>query len=407
LREVGSFEIEDLGHPSLRRAKSPPDAKLFASLEAPAGTPVGTSAVSETVVAFPGAEGFGARSVGGRGGVVIEVTNLDDSGSGSLRAAIEATGPRTVVFRVGGTIEVFTGLDIENPYITIAGQTAPGDGIQIRNHPSNTAPALQVETHDVVLRYLRLRPGPSLRRTTSLDPLTITRDAYNVIVDHCSLSWGTDEGFQTWYSVHDITIQWSIISEALHCSTHEEGCHSTGMILGDQNTRVSVHHNLLAHNDRRNPRVRGGDMDVVNNVIYNVGATSAKLDDKDHLAGMRCNFVGNYFKWGPGGPGDELLRLGQYRSESSRQLLPGRGHCGPGRPGADHRHPVPLSPGDDDLGLPGLRPGAGPCRGQQAEAGSSGPTHYRGCPGRYGENHRRSPGGGRLAGVSEQRASSR
>jgi hypothetical protein len=277
---------------------------------------------------------------------VIEVTNLDDSGSGSLRAAIEATGPRTVVFRVGGTIEVFTGLDIENPYITIAGQTAPGDGIQIRNHPSNTAPALQVETHDVVLRYLRLRPGPSLRRTTSLDPLTITRDAYNVIVDHCSLSWGTDEGFQTWYSVHDITIQWSIISEALHCSTHEEGCHSTGMILGDQNTRVSVHHNLLAHNDRRNPRVRGGDMDVVNNVIYNVGATSAKLDDKDHLAGMRCNFVGNYFKWGPDSSAGHELKL---RSEGVGTSCFVSGNIGPHR--TDNSHPEGDIVDPDDRGL--------------------------------------------------------
>jgi hypothetical protein len=197
-----------------------------------------------------------------------------------------------------------------------------------------------------VLRYLRLRPGPSWELTTTLDPLTITRDAYNVIVDHCSLSWGTDEGFQTWYSVHDITIQWSIISEALHCSTHEEGCHSTGMILGDQNTRVSVHHNLLAHNDRRNPRVRGGDMDIVNNVIYNAGATSAKLDDKDHPAGMRCNVVGNYFKSGPDSNWSHEIKL---RSEGLGTSCFVSGNIGPNRP--DNSYPEGDIVDPDDRGL--------------------------------------------------------
>jgi pectate lyase len=344
--EVPSYEVEELDPPNMRRVKSSPDSKLFAS---PGGRPAAleeTSDISEIVVAFPGAEGFGAVSVGGRGGRVIEVTNLDDSGPGSLRAAIEATGPRTVVFRVGGTIELSTGLDIENPYITIAGQTAPGDGIQIRNHPGNTDPAVKVETHEVVIRYLRLRPGPSLRRTSSLDPLTITRDASNVIVDHCSLSWGTDEGFQTWYSVHDITVQWSIISEALHCSTHEEGCHSTGMLIGDQSNRISIHHNLLAHNDFRNPRVRGGDMDLVNNVIYNAGAVAAKLDDKKNQAGMRCNFVGNYFKWGPDTSASHEVKL---RSEGVGTSCFVAGNIGPHRPDNSFPEENIVDPDDREL----------------------------------------------------------
>jgi pectate lyase len=298
------------------------------------------------VRAFPGAEGFGARSVGGRGGAVIEVTNLNDSGPGSLRAAFDATGRRTVVFRVGGTIWALTGLDIENPYITVAGQTAPGDGIQLRNHPSNTEPALRIETHDVVLRYLRLRPGPSSEPAKALDPLTITLDAYDVIVDHCSLSWGTDEGLQTWESVHDITIQWSIISEALHCSTHEEVCHSTGVMLGDQSSRISFHHNLLAHNDRRNPRVRGGDMDIVNNVIYNAGETSAKLDDEDHLAGMRCNAVGNYFKSGPDSSWSWEIKLGWEDVGTSCFVS---GNIGPHRPDDSQPEENIVDPDDREL----------------------------------------------------------
>jgi hypothetical protein len=123
------------------------------------------------VKAFPTAEGFGAGALGGRNGVVIEVTNLDDSGSGSLRHAVEQEGPRTIVFRVGGTIMVERSIRIRDPYITIAGQTAPGDGILIRNHPSNDEPPLTVETHDVVIRYLRIRPGPSSEPSCCIDAL--------------------------------------------------------------------------------------------------------------------------------------------------------------------------------------------------------------------------------------------
>jgi pectate lyase len=278
--------------------------------------------------------------------VVIEVTNLNDSGPGSLRAAIDATGPRTVVFRVGGSIELMSGLEVLNPYITVAGQTAPGDGIQLFNHPSNTETAVRIKTHDVVLRHLRLRPGPSLELEDSLDPLTISRDAYHVIVDHCSLSWGTDEGLQIWDTVHDVTIQWSIISEALNCSTHEEGCHSTGPLIGDQSNRISFHHNLLAHNNFRNPRVRGGDMDLVNNVIYNAGEGAAKLDDKGNLAGMRCNFVGNYFKWGPNSSWSWEVKI---RSEDVGTSCYVSRNIGPNRP--DNSYPEENIVDPDDRGL--------------------------------------------------------
>ena len=195
--------------------------------------------------AFPGAEGFGAMASGGRGGVVLQVTNLNDSGPGSLRAAILASGPRIVVFRVGGTIELLTRIDISNPDITIAGQTAPGGGITLKNHPSNTRSPLKVETDNVILRYIRSRPGPSDLPSATLDALTI--EGHRVIIDHCSLSWATDEVLNTWLDSSEITIQWTIIAEGLEDSNHPDGPHSRGALLGDHSTRVSVHHCLFAH----------------------------------------------------------------------------------------------------------------------------------------------------------------
>ena len=253
--------------------------------------------------AFPSAEGFGAAAVGGRGGRVIEVTNLNDSGPGSLRAAIEASGPRIVVFRVGGTITVDSPLDINDPYITIAGQTAPGGGITLRNDPSNPKSSLRVQTHDVIIRYLRARPGPSTDTSSSLRGITISKRGnppYNVILDHVSLSWGTDETLSVWYDTHNITVQWSIVSEGLDCSTHEEGCHSKGPTLGSEGGgKYSIHHNLFAHNDERNPRIKTDNVvDVVNNVIYNPGDSGGW--GASHVSdGSPVNYVGNYFKPGP------------------------------------------------------------------------------------------------------------
>jgi parallel beta-helix repeat protein len=246
--------------------------------------------------AFPGAEGFGAYAAGGRGGRVIEVTNLDDSGAGSLRAAVAASGPRIVVFRVGGTIELETLLAINNPYITIAGQSAPGGGIAIKNSATNTSGALAIDTHDVVLRYLRVRPGAGNHQ----DALTI-RAGSNIIVDHCSFAWAVDEGVNTWQGPSNISIQWTIIAEGLHRSTHYEGPHSMGLFLGSEKSRnISVHHNLLAHNNQRNPAIKtAGTVDVVNNVVYNwgVGQPTAWVGDK--FGRIPLNFVGNYYKPGP------------------------------------------------------------------------------------------------------------
>lgn len=260
---------------------------------------------------FPGAEGFGSTAVGGRAGIVLRVTNLNDDGPGSLRAAVGAEGPRIIVFQVGGTIELASSLEIQNPYVTIAGQTAPGDGITLRNDPDNSRTPLKIETHDVIVRYLRSRPGSHPDEIGTLDALTISNehgDLYNVIVDHCSFSWATDELVNLYYAAHDVTVQWSIISEALDCSTHiengERQCHSMAMLLGSEGSRdFSIHHNLFAHNRHRNPRVKTmGTVDVVNNVVYNSGWGNGWRSPSYVHGGhtiVPANYVGNHFMPGP------------------------------------------------------------------------------------------------------------
>ena len=260
--------------------------------------------------AFPGAEGFGAASVGGRGGKIVEVTNLNDSGAGSLRAALETDGPRIVVFKVGGTIELDSSLKIENPYITIAGQTAPGGGITLKNSADNPNPEapLKIKTHNVILRYISSRPGPSKADNGNIDALNIiegsSSEVYNVVVDHTSLSWSTDEVASVVNQVQDVSIQWSIIAEGLDNSTHPKGSHSMGLMMyKDGQGNISVHHNLIAHNRRRNPLVKTtGVVDIVNNVVYNSGFGTDSYSPT-HVRGeyglVPVNYVNNYFKAGP------------------------------------------------------------------------------------------------------------
>jgi len=263
-----------------------------------------------SIPAFPGAEGFGATTIGGRGGRVIEVTNLNDSGPGSLRAALVASGPRIVVFTIGGTIELDSSIEIINPYLTIAGQTVPGDGITLRNSPKNAHTPLKIETHDVVVRNIRSRPGSNTTETGTLDAITISSKSgnmYNVVVDHCSFSWATDEVANIYYAAHDVTVQWCIISEALDCATHVESgelqCHSMGMLIGSAgSTNISIHHNLFAHNRHRNPKIKtSGLVDVVNNVVYNSGFDKG-WQSPTYVVGeytiVPVNYIGNYFKPG-------------------------------------------------------------------------------------------------------------
>ena len=247
-------------------------------------------------LAFEGAEGCGKYSVGGRGGKEYVVTSLEDDGSeGTLRYAVEAEGPRIVTFAVSGDIHLNGPLNIENPYLTILGQTAPGEGITIRDHN------VFITADNVILRYLRVRLG-SVAKVEG--DAAGARHCRNLIIDHCSFSWATDEN-ASFYNLADATIQWCIISEALNASVHHKGKHGYGGIWGGRN--VSFHHNLFAHNSSRNPRFDHprlywqddmlkyrGTVDFVNNVVYNWGAKAIYGGEEGWF-----NVTDNYFRPGP------------------------------------------------------------------------------------------------------------
>ena len=213
------------------------------------------------------------------------MTNLHDSGPGSLREAVEAKGPRTVIFTVGGIIET-TGLDVREPYLTIAGQTAPGDGICIKKGAGNANAFNVSRTHDVILRYLRFRAGKNTGEVRC-ESFRIS-DSENVIVDHCSSSWGNPETFSAAGAVDRCTVQWCIFSEGNNAQQH---AFST-IIAGDRST---WHHNLITHMFSRVPR--WGDItvecDFRNNVIYDWGHTCGYGDLRT------LNYVNNYLRAGP------------------------------------------------------------------------------------------------------------
>jgi len=246
-------------------------------------------------LAFPGAEGYGKYAQGGRGGSVYEVTTLNDSGEGSLRAAVEASGPRTVVFRVSGTITLENPLRIQNPFITIAGQTAPGDGICLRRNP------LIIDADHVIIRYIRVRLGDESEG--EYDAIS-GRNIKHVIIDHVSASWSVDETMSI-YRCDSITVQWCIISESMSKSIHQKGSHGFGGIWGSN--YGTYHHNLLAHHSSRNPRFGSGTgyNDYRNNVIYNWGYNSCYGGEKiensfpDRFNFFIVNMVANYYKPGP------------------------------------------------------------------------------------------------------------
>lgn len=245
-------------------------------------------------LAFPTAEGYGKYSLGGRGGVVYEVTNLNDSGEGSLRAAVDASEPRTVIFRISGTITLESPLKIRHPYITIAGQTAPGDGICIRKYP------ISIDADHVIMRYLRVRLGDESGE--DYDAVS-SRYVKHIILDHISSSWSVDECMSI-YHCDSITVQWCLISESMSQSNHVKGAHGFGGIWGSN--YGTYHHNLLAHHSSRNPRMASGSgyTDYRNNVIYNWGYQSLYGGEKYQQGNDKFNFstfniVANYYKPGP------------------------------------------------------------------------------------------------------------
>lgn len=269
------------------------------------------------LIAFPTAEGYGKYTVGGRGGKVYEVTNLNDSGEGSLRAAVEAKGPRTVVFRVSGTIDLQRSLSIKNPYITIAGQTAPGDGICLKRYP------LQINANEVIIRYIRVRLGDETG-----DECDAIGGRYhsNIILDHVSVSWSIDECVSV-YRCKNVTIQWCLIAESLFMSNHKKGYHGFGGIWGSNYS--TYHHNLIANHSSRNPRFGDGvgHNDYRNNVIYNwayntcYGGERYNNNNPDFNFATTINLVANYYKPGPATrPGETSWRIANPTYDREKEI---------------------------------------------------------------------------------------
>lgn len=276
---------------------------------------------TDNLPAFPGAQGFGSVTPGGRFGRVLSVTNLNDTTDvnssmypGSLRWALESiwdANPvdpkslgRIIVFKVGGVINLVDALVMKHPFVTIAGQTAPGGGIMLKGDE------LEIATHDVVVRGVRIRVGDEGLPSCCRDGIGVSTydagsDVYNIIVDHSSVSWAIDENMSTWKDpsknllLHDITFQWNIVSEGLNNSIHmDEGAskldpHSMGMILGQDAYNISVHHNLFAHNWGRNPRISGMlNSEIINNVIYGWNNAAVEFSQDKTTS----HILDNYFK---------------------------------------------------------------------------------------------------------------
>ncbi len=252
-------------------------------------------AFADNLPAFPGAEGHGRYTTGGRGGSVYYVTSLDDDAknpkNGTLRYGINMANKRTIVFNVSGTIFLKDALNINNGNLTIAGQTAPGDGICIAGEP------VHINADNVIIRFLRFRMGDIDPKVE--DDALGGRGIQSIIIDHCSCSWSVDECV-SFYGDSKLTMQWCIVSESLRHSNHEKGNHGYGGIWGGPS--ASFHHILMAHHSSRTPRLGHfygepaiDNVDVRNNVIYNYGMVVGAYGGE----GMNANFINCYYKPGP------------------------------------------------------------------------------------------------------------
>ncbi len=275
---------------------------------------------SETL-AFPTAEGYGRFTKGGRGGKTVYVTSLEDSHDrGTFRHALEVeTGPRNVVFKVSGIIELTKNVKITDPYITVAGQTAPGSGITLKNA------GIQIETYEVILRHIRIRPGDDtgadLLEPTLRDALYIYKDrnCHNIVLDRMSFTWAVDENLTFSTGTNNITMQNSIIGEGLNNSLHNEGPHSKGLLMLNNLDNISIVNNLFAHNMNRNPIMSSNsrNIHIVNNVIYNWGhikpgyGTHSQIF-KDELPINDAVIYGNLYRKGPTSSDLPLYRTGNW-----------------------------------------------------------------------------------------------
>ncbi len=257
---------------------------------------------SDSLLVVPDIEGFGVDTRAGRGGTILRVTNLNDSGEGSLRAALELPEPRTVLFEVGGGITLSEAIVISQPFVTVAGETAPSPGITLNGA------GIIINTHNVLLRHLRIRVGdkPEGPPPTARDGLSVLdgnpgTDTFNVVIDHCSIAWAVDEGMSNWGSrVSDITYSRCIIAENLSHSIHPEGEHSKGTLIGDHARRVAVVGNLYAHNMKRNPFIKGNVSALIaNNVIYNPGIAAIHFGDMERSGPSLGTVIGNVLIPGP------------------------------------------------------------------------------------------------------------
>lgn len=243
---------------------------------------------------FPGAQGYGSDTAAGRYGKIIHVTNLNDSGQGSFRSAVEASGARIIVFDVGGTIALQSNIRITQPYITIAGQTAPWPGIQLRNQ------TVIVDTHDVLMQHMALRPGNTFVKGEPgiLDALTVLPSAYNCLFDHLSLYWGIDECVSVYGS--DLTFSNNIVAEGLDDAGHPDGRHSAGMLIMGGAKRVTVVRNLFAHHNHRSPWIKENTTVFhANNYAYNSRGTFFNYTtDRAPYSGDLVS-IGNVYGKGP------------------------------------------------------------------------------------------------------------
>ena len=230
----------------------------------------------------------------------MEVTNLNDSGTGSLRACVQASGPRTCVFRVSGDIKLTSTLAVRNPFLTVAGQTSPGGGIQLSGLALTYGMGVQISAHDVIWQYTRVRNGYSSSCASSVcgTNIMVVNSAYNVMIDHNTSQWNIDEGIAVWNNsgdrVNDITISWNLIAEGL-------GAHATGMVTGSATnapsnlqTNVDFHHNLVMNNSHRNPLLKNKSTRYVNNLHYNANYYMNSFVD-----GVSADVIGNLYKKGP------------------------------------------------------------------------------------------------------------